>query len=102
MTVAAVVQLARADRSVAATAEQWDANHMQLVTVATTTAGGGLRPVYGLARAPEPLDYDQWATACAAPAGTPHPQWGAFLIASRPGRGSQASRNATSDIAARG
>ena len=37
-TVAAVVQLARADRRLAATAEQWDENHMQLVTAATTTS----------------------------------------------------------------
>ena len=31
-TVAAVVQLARADRRLAATVEQWDTNHMELVT----------------------------------------------------------------------
>jgi putative DNA primase/helicase len=81
-TVAAVVQLARADRRLAATAEQWDLNHLQFLT----TGDGETVPAAtydlstGLARAPEPLDYMTRATACsAAPAGTPHPQWSAFL-----------------------
>ena len=34
----------------------------------------------GLARLPDPLDYQTKATACsAAPPGTPHPKWTAFL-----------------------
>jgi putative DNA primase/helicase len=87
-TVAAVVQLARADRRLAATAEQWDANHMQLVTAgndgkgfaAIDTPAAAYDLFTGLARAPEPLDYMTRATACsAAPARTPHPQWSAFL-----------------------
>ena len=87
-TVAAVVQLARADRRLAATVEQWDANPLQLVT-----PGGQSQTITiieipaathdlatGLARSPESLDYMTRATACsAAPAGTPHPQWSAFL-----------------------
>jgi len=81
-TVSAVVQLARADRRLAATAEQWDGNHLQLVTA----GDGDMVPAAtydlatGLARAPDPLDYMTKATICsAAPPGTPHPQWSAFL-----------------------
>ena len=81
-TVSAVVQLARADRRLAATVEQWDGNHLQLVTA----GDGDMIPAAtydlatGLARAPDPLDYMTKATACsAAPPGTPHPQWSAFL-----------------------
>lgn len=81
-TVAAVVQLARTDRRLAATVEQWDANHLQIVT----TSDDDMVPaatydlVTGLARAPDPLDYMTKSTTCsAAPAGTPHPQWSAFL-----------------------
>jgi putative DNA primase/helicase len=80
-TVAAVVQLARADRRLAATTEQWDVNNLQFLT-----AGDGIVPaaVYdlatGLARAPDPLDYMTKETGCAAaPPGTTHPQWSAFL-----------------------
>ena len=80
-TVAAVVQLARADRRLAATAEQWDVNHLQFLTA---TEGDVPAAVYdletGLARPPDPLDYMTKTTACsAAPPGTPHPRWSAFL-----------------------
>jgi putative DNA primase/helicase len=81
-TVSAVVQLARADRRLAATAEQWDGNHLQLVT----KGGGNMIPAAtydlatGVARAPDPLDYMTKTAACsAAPPGTPHPHWSAFL-----------------------
>jgi hypothetical protein len=81
-TVSAVVQLARADRRLAATVEQWDGNHLQLVT----TRQGDMIPAAaydlttGLARLPDPLDYQTKATACsAALPGTPHPKWTAFL-----------------------
>ena len=80
-TVAAVVRLAAADRRLAATVEQWDANPCLLTAaeadgmVATTydlTAGVGCTPA--------PLDYITKATACgAAPSGTAHPKWTAFL-----------------------
>jgi putative DNA primase/helicase len=81
-TVAAVVQLARADRRLAATTEQWDRNPLQLVTA----GDGDMVPAAtydlatGLADAPDPLDYVTKTTSCsAAPPGTPHPQWSAFL-----------------------
>jgi len=81
-TVSAVVQLARADRRLAATVEQWDGNYLQLVTV----GDGNIIPAAtydlatGLVREPDPLDYMTKATACsAAPPGTPHPKWTAFL-----------------------
>ncbi len=81
-TVSAVVQLARADRRLAATVEQWDRNHLQLVTARE----GDMIPAAaydlatGLPRSPDPLDYQTKATACsAAPSGTPHPKWTAFL-----------------------
>jgi P4 family phage/plasmid primase-like protien len=81
-TVSAVVQLARSDRRLAAAAEQWDENHLQLVTA----GDGDMVPAAtydlatGLARAPDPLDYMTKTTVCsAAPRGTPHPQWSAFL-----------------------
>ena len=59
-TVSAVVQLARADRRLAATAEQWDGNHLQLVTAgdgdmipaATYDLTTGLARVTGSARLP--------------------------------------------------
>lgn len=81
-TVAAVVQLARADRRLAATVEQWDRNPLQLVT-----AGDGDKVpaatydlATGLADTPDPLDYMTKTTACsAAPQGTPHPHWSVFL-----------------------
>ena len=80
-TVAAVVQLARADRRLAATAEQWDGNHMQIVTAGDDdTPAVTFDLATGLARTPDALDYMTKATACsAAPSGTSHPQWSAFL-----------------------
>jgi putative DNA primase/helicase len=74
-TVAAVQQLARADRRQAASLDQFDTNTW-LIT--TTDATYDLRT--GVGRPPDPLDYITKKTAChAAPAGTPHPLWSAFL-----------------------
>jgi len=80
-TVAAVVQLARADRRLSAPVEQWDGKHMQLVTASDDeTPAATYDLASGLARAPDPLDYMTKTTACsAAVPGTPHPQWSAFL-----------------------
>ena len=80
-TVAAVVQLARADRRLAATAEQWDENHTQLVAAGGDDIQAATYDLAtGLARTPDPLDYVTKSTACgAAPVGTAHPQWSAFL-----------------------
>ncbi|WP_426614495.1 phage/plasmid primase, P4 family [Bradyrhizobium sp. McL0616] len=80
-TVAAVVWLARADRRLAATDEQFDENHMLLVTAADEdTPAATYDLTTGLSRPPEPLDYMTKATACSAAArGTPHPRWSAFL-----------------------
>jgi putative DNA primase/helicase len=73
--VAAVERLAKADRRMAATTTQWDANGW---LVSTTAQTHNLRT--GVGRAPDPRDYitKQTACACAAP-GTPHPLWSAFL-----------------------
>jgi putative DNA primase/helicase len=74
-TVAAVERLARADRRLAATTDQWDAQ-LWLLTDARSTID--LRS--GIARDPDRLDFITKLTACvAAPAGTPHPLWSAFL-----------------------
>jgi putative DNA primase/helicase len=74
-TVAAVTVLARADRRIAATAEQWDANSW-LLTGASQTID--LR--VGTSRDPDPLDYITKRAACdCAPHGTAHPLWTAFL-----------------------
>jgi putative DNA primase/helicase len=73
-TVAAVVALARSDRTIAATVDQWDRDPWSLNTDVTHD----LRT--GTARPPNPLDYLTKKTACdAAAAGTPHPLWDAFL-----------------------
>jgi putative DNA primase/helicase len=74
-TVAAVERLAKADRRQAATLEQWDADdwvtNMKMATVDLHT---------GIDRPPDPADYITKKTACrAAPPGTPHPIWSAFL-----------------------
>jgi P4 family phage/plasmid primase-like protien len=74
-TVAAVEKLSRSDRRLAATAEQWDATPM-LLTAGDVTfdleSGDGCNP--------DPLDYGTKKTGCAAaPPGTPHPLWDAFL-----------------------
>ena len=74
-TVAAVERLAKADRRLAATVAQWDAAPWLLTGNGTTY---DLRT--GDGRAPDPLDYITKRAACsAAPAGTPHPLWSAFL-----------------------
>jgi putative DNA primase/helicase len=74
-TVAAVEKLARSDRKLAATAEQWDAEPLRLTAGNVTydlTTGDGCNP--------DPLDYNTKITGCSmAPAGTPHPAWTAFL-----------------------
>jgi putative DNA primase/helicase len=74
-TVAAVERLAKADRRLAATVEQWDAAPWLLTD---TTATYDLRT--GIGREPDRLDYLTKRTACAAaPMGTAHPLWSAFL-----------------------
>jgi putative DNA primase/helicase len=78
-TVAAVERLAKADRRLAATAAQWDANGWVLNTTGDEVAATfDLR--IGNGRPPDPLDYITKKTACqCAAAGTPHPLWTAFL-----------------------
>jgi putative DNA primase/helicase len=73
--VAAVVGLARTDRRIAATADQWDRNPDILATPAGTI---DLRT--GLQRAPDRTDYITKCTGChMAPEHTPHPLWSKFL-----------------------
>ena len=78
-TVAAVERLAKADRRLAATAAQWDANDWLLNTGDDETAVTfDLRT--GESFPPDPLDYITKKTACqCAPPGTPHPIWTNFL-----------------------
>jgi putative DNA primase/helicase len=74
-TVAAVERLARSDRRLAATAAQWDAEPWFLNTADSTF---DLRTANG--QPPAHTDYITKQTACvAAPTGTPHPLWTAFL-----------------------
>ena len=74
-TVAAVTRLTMADRRIAATAEQWDANDWLLQDLEITH---DLR--LGTGRAPNPLDYITKKAVCGgAPRGTPHPMWAKFL-----------------------
>ncbi len=74
-TVAAVERLARSDRRLAASVEQWDADPW-LLTCTTVTVD--LRT--GIERSPCSRDYITKRTACdPAPKGTPHPVWSAFL-----------------------
>jgi putative DNA primase/helicase len=74
-TVNAVVTLARSDRNIAATGDQWD-THGKLLSTASTTID--LRT--GVGRKPDPLDYiTKIAAVAPAPSGTPHQIWTAFL-----------------------
>jgi putative DNA primase/helicase len=74
-TVAAVERLAKSDRRLAATVEQWDDEPGKIVDGAAT-----FDLCDGTASAPDPLDYITRRTACAAaPPGTPHPLWTTFL-----------------------
>jgi len=74
-TVAAVERLAKADRRLAATADQWDTCPWSLQDDCMTI---DLRT--GIAREPDATDYITKKAACAAsPNGTPHPIWDAFL-----------------------
>jgi putative DNA primase/helicase len=78
-TVAAVERLARSDRRLAATTAQWDAQPWLLVT-GDETVGAAFDLQTGLHRPPEASDYITKRTACrAAPPGTPHPLFTAFL-----------------------
>jgi putative DNA primase/helicase len=74
-TVAAVITLARSDRRLAATVDQWDANPMLLNTRCST-----VDLTTGTARTPERGDYmtKQTGTWAAEP-GTPHPLGTGFL-----------------------
>jgi putative DNA primase/helicase len=79
-TVAAVERLAKADRRLAATASQWDANDWLLNTGDNDAAAATLDLRSGDSRPPEPLDYITKKTACrSAAAGTPHLLWTNFL-----------------------
>jgi putative DNA primase/helicase len=74
-TVAVVVALARSDRRIAATAEQWDSDPALFNTANATY---DLRT--GSGRRASPHDYITKKTACAvAVAETPRPLWDAFL-----------------------
>jgi P4 family phage/plasmid primase-like protien len=74
-TVAAVEQMARADRRQATALEQVDANDADFNTRRTT-----LDLHAGTARPPNPDDLiTKLAGTWCAPAGTPHPLWSAFL-----------------------
>src|SRR5262249_31139061 len=74
-TVAAVERLAKADRRLAATADQWDTVAWSLQDDCMTV---DLRT--GIARESVATDYITKKAACAAaPNGTPHPIWDAFL-----------------------
>jgi len=74
-TVAAVERLAKADRRLAATADQWDLCPWSLQDDGMTV---DLRT--GIAREPAATDYITKKAACAvAPNGTPHSLWTAFL-----------------------
>jgi P4 family phage/plasmid primase-like protien len=74
-TVAAVVTLARSDRRLAATADQWDADPMRLQTTRTTV---DLRN--GFEYPPDRTHYiTKQAGTHLAPQGTPHPLWTDFL-----------------------
>ena len=78
-TVAAVVTLARSDRTIAATVDQWDRDPWSLNTDATYD----LRT--GIARAPNPLDYLTLKTACDAAPPEPRIRYGTpSLNGSRP------------------
>lgn len=73
----AVLTLARADRAIAATVEQWDTHEFILNTKGNI---GCIDLLTGIGRAVDSLDYITKRTSCAvAPTGTPHPLWTAFL-----------------------
>jgi putative DNA primase/helicase len=73
-TVAAVVTLARADRRLAATVDQWDRDPMLL-----NTPGGTIELHDGRMREHRPLDYITKITAAAPDAKCPIPMWLSFL-----------------------
>jgi putative DNA primase/helicase len=78
--VASVEKLARSDRRLAATDEQWDATGWAINTGdnAVTNSTFDLRT--GGSHPPDPLDYITKKAAChCAPLGTPHPRWTKFL-----------------------
>jgi putative DNA primase/helicase len=78
-TVAAIERLAKADRRLAATTAQWDAN-CRVLNTAGDDGAAAFDLCTGSGRAPDPLDYTTKKTACrCAPAGTPRPLWTAFL-----------------------
>jgi putative DNA primase/helicase len=79
-TVAAVERLAKADRRLAATAAQWDANDWLLNTCDGEAPAATLDLRNADSRLHDPLDYITKKTACqSAAAGTPHPLWTNFL-----------------------
>jgi putative DNA primase/helicase len=79
-TVAAIERLAKADRRLAATTAQWDADSHVLNTAGQDGAATAFDLRTGIGHPPNPLDYVTKKTACqCAPAGTPRPLWTAFL-----------------------
>jgi putative DNA primase/helicase len=79
-TVAAVERMAKADRRQAATVDQWDRDDLLFTTGGTTSMAQTFDLITGNARPPTPADYITKSTTCgAAPPGTPHPTWSAFL-----------------------
>ena len=74
-TVAGVIALARSDRRLAATVNQWDIDPMAINALGATI---DLRT--GRAHPPDRLDYiTKIAAASIAERGTPHPLWSGFL-----------------------
>jgi len=80
-TVAAVERMAKADRRQAATLDQWDTHDLLFNTGGSVSMMNQTFDLStGDARPPCPADYITKCTACAAaPPGTPHPIWSAFL-----------------------
>src|SRR5262249_10869049 len=75
-TVAGSISLARSDRRLVATTEQWDTDAMLLQSTGMTI---DLRT--GTAFSPLRSNYMTKRTVCdLAPPGTPHPRWSAFLL----------------------
>jgi putative DNA primase/helicase len=78
-TVAAVERLARSDRRLAATVAQWDARPW-LLTAGDEADATTIDLRTGEGRSPDADDYITKKAGCmAAPSGTPHPLWTAFL-----------------------
>jgi putative DNA primase/helicase len=74
-SVAAVERLAKSDRRLAGTSDQWDSHHSLLNAV-----NASYDLTVGVERGHNPVEYITKKTACAcAPQGTQHPLWSIFL-----------------------